>query len=254
MFDCIKNFLALFIGRPRSAHASQETIRLLLERRSCRRFSGREVTDREMETILEAGRYAPSTVNLQTWSFIAFTKQQWREVFDRPLPFNAERSVIICADTAKLQGLLPDLRDTPCLNLSFAVFNAGLAAQNMTVAAEALGLGSVMLSETGRTGLLDYDCLRQTLELPDGVLPVTTLVIGRPAKKMPGIPPRQPLAAVVMEKRYDPAAAEKLADWFRQMLIGYKLTNPLSGFDRQLAVYKRKMHESEKSIRQLFLR
>jgi len=134
------------------------------------------------------------------------------------------------------------------VNLSFAIFNAGLAAMNMTIAAEALGIGSVLLSETGRTGLLDCEFLQQKLGLPPGVLPLTTLVLGKRARRLPGIPPRQPWNAVVMEQRYDPAAGSRLQDWFSQMLLGFKLTHPFSSFQRQLALYRKKMAAAEKTL------
>ena len=52
-----------------------------------------------------------------------------------------------------------------------AVMNASLAAMNMNIAAEALGVGSVMLSETGRSGLLDAGYLRGEAGAAGGRLP-----------------------------------------------------------------------------------
>ncbi len=62
---------------------------------------------------------------------------------------------LICADIFRLNSFLPEFRNTPFVNLSLAIFNAGLAAMSMNMAAEALGIRSIMLSETGRAGLLD---------------------------------------------------------------------------------------------------
>ncbi len=225
---------------------------MILNRRSCRSFSDAPISDSDINTILEAGRFAPSTVNLQTWSFITFTDAHWRETFGRPVPFKAPAAIVICADINRLQELMPEMLETPALNLSFAVFNAGLAAQNMTLAAEALGLRSVMLSETGRTGLLDFAFLREKLHLPAGVLPLTTLVIGHAESSLPGIPPRQPREAVVMETTYDNTSGSKLKDWFQQMFIGYKITHPLSSFDKQLEHYRSKMADAEHEIHKEF--
>jgi len=230
-----------------------ETLRLILNRRSCRSFSPGDISDADIETILEAGRFAPSTVNLQTWSFIVFSKKQWADLFDRPIPFKGAYAVIMCADTYRLQDCFPDFRETPYVNLSFALFNAGLAAMNMTIAAEALGIKSVMLSETGKTGLLDHSYLSRMLDLPDGVLPVTTLVLGRPASTTAGIPPRQPKNAVVMPAGYNRAAGTNLEDWYDRMLVGYKLTHPLSSLDKQIGFYRKKMAEAEQGLQKQFL-
>ncbi len=37
-----------------------ETIKTLKSRRSCRKFDGRQITDEQLNTILEAGMYAPT--------------------------------------------------------------------------------------------------------------------------------------------------------------------------------------------------
>jgi len=254
MLKYIKNFFFLFTGKPEITknNRANETIRLINNRRSCRSFTGESIADDDVKTILEAGRFAPSTVNLQTWSFITFSHNEWQEAFDKPLPFKGTFGIVICADTYRMRNLFPEFRDTPFVNLSFAVFNAGLAAMNMTIAAEALGLKSIMLSETGKTGLLDIDQLKNSLQLPDGVLPITTLVLGKSNMPLPGIPPRQPRDAMVMKKHYSISAGKGLNDWLQQMLIGFKITHPLSTLDKQVDRYKRKMMEAEAAVKKEF--
>ncbi len=255
MLRFIKNLIALVSAKPvKAGKAAQqnETIDLILNRRSCRSFNSEEISREDQQVILEAGRFAPSTVNLQTWSFITFTKTQWHDVFSRPIPFRASFAVVICADTYRLKDVLPGFNGTPFVNLSFAIFNAGLAAMNMTIAAEALGINSVMLSETGKTGLLDFTYVKEKLNLPDGVLPVTTLVLGKSGSKLPVIPPRHPLSCLVMEKSYNKSAATDLKDWFHQMFIGFKLTHPLSNLNKQIEMYKKKMISVESDLKKYF--
>lgn len=256
MLRTIKNVLALFTGAPASAGRTDvpATLKLMFSRRSCRGFSTGDIADEDFEAILDAGRFAPSTVNLQTWSFITFDRRQWQQAFGRPIPFKGARAVVICADRHRLGGLLSDFDDTPAVNMSFAIFNAGLAAMSMTLAAEALGIRSIMLSETGRTGLLDTAFLVEKLDLPEGVLPLTTLVLGRAPAPLPGIPPRQPRDAVVMPQRYNAACPDMLKDWFEQMFIGFKISHPLSNFDKQLGFYRTKMLEAERVVRRYFNR
>jgi nitroreductase len=254
MIRTIKNICALFTGKPQVAEKqrSQETMNLILNRRSCRSFIDEEIAEEDVQAILEAGRFAPSAVNLQTWSFITFTRQEWRKHFDRPIPFNGMHAMVICADMYKLKNHFSDFIETPYVNISFALFNAGLAAMNMTIAAEALGLKSIMLSETGKTGLLDFAYLKEKLSLPDGVIPVTTLVIGKAIGEKPGVPPRQPWDATVMKNTYNEKCTEMLDDWQQQMFIGFKLTHPLSNFQKQLEYYKKKMVEAEEEIKKQY--
>jgi len=124
----------------------------------------------------------------------------------------------------------------------------------MTIAAEALGLKSIMLSETGKTGLLDFAYLKEKLKLPDGVIPLTTLVIGKATGDKPGVPPRQPWEATVMKNTYSEKGSEMLDDWHQQMFIGFKLTHPLSNFQKQLEYYKKKMVEAEEEIKKQYQR
>jgi nitroreductase len=46
-----------------------EAIKVLLNRRSTRVFKDEQIKDEELETILEAGRFAPSAMNQQSWHF-----------------------------------------------------------------------------------------------------------------------------------------------------------------------------------------
>jgi len=256
MLRRIKNILTLFTGSAPSASRTDlpGTLKLIFERRSCRSFTSDDISQQDIDTILDAGRFAPSTVNLQTWSFITFDRSQWKKIFERPIPFKGAYAIVICADQHRAGELFSDFAQTPAVNMSFAVFNAGIAAMSMNLAAEALGIKSIMLSETGRTGLLDTAFLAEKLNLPEGVLPLTTLVLGRGSLKMPGIPPRQPRDAVVMPLSYKPESSSMLKDWFDQMFIGFKITNPLSNFDKQLAFYRKKMLEAEQVVRRYFIR
>ncbi len=255
MIRFLKNISELFCSKPDISHEISENhaLRIIFRRRSCRSFNDTCINKKEIDTIIEAGRFAPSTVNLQTWSFITFTSNDWQAKFNRPIPFKGSSAIIICADTYRLKNTFPDFDQTPFINLSFAIFNAGLAAMNMTIAAESLGIRSIMLSETGKTGLLDIQYLKKKLDLPDGVLPITTLVLGRSNMNTPGTPPRQPRYCVAMEKAYKKNVSENLKNWFDQMFIGFKLTHPLSNFNKQIEFYKKKMIEAEKDIKKEFI-
>ena len=44
----------------------KSTVTDLLERRSSRMYKSEQITDEELETVLEAGKYAPSAMNRQS--------------------------------------------------------------------------------------------------------------------------------------------------------------------------------------------
>jgi len=228
--------------------ADSELLKILLRRRSVRSFARQAIPDGIFAAILEAGRLAPSTVNLQTWSFASFTADSWAATFGRPLPFRGQRAVIVMGDTHRARRVIDAFPQSPLVEYTVAVMNASLAAMAMNVAAEALGVSSVMLSETGRTGLLDAGYLRETLGLPAGVFPLLTIVFGYARGAYPPMPPKLPSDQICFEGRYREADPAVMADWLAQMVAGYKASHVLSSFDEQLRVYQSKIGSAEADL------
>jgi hypothetical protein len=189
---------------------------------------------------------------MQTWSFITFTRDEWREKFDRPIPFNGARAILICADTCRNKQLLTEFSRTPFVSNTLAVFNAGIAAMNMNITAECLGIRSIMLSDTGMTGLLDFSYLREHLLLPEGVIPITTLVLGRSSATSSIAPPRLSRDSVVMKNSYRACPREELEEWFDRMKVGFKLLYPFSDLSSKIAYYQEKMETVEGKLEDLF--
>jgi len=226
-------------------------LKTIMARRSVRRFAKKPIPEDVITVILEAGRMAPSGVNLQTWAFIWFEPPDWQETFGRSIPFGGQLAVIILSDLHRLRLLMDevDFPEEPLILHTLAVFNAGLAAMNMTMAAEACGLSSIMLSETGRTGLLDIGMLREKLTLPEGVLPITTLVCGYARKGLKPIPPRLPMELISRKGDYPEPDREALSLWLADMKAGYKAMRPWTSFDAQVRIYQGKIHQAEEDLK-----
>lgn len=248
--DYIRAILRILAGKPQVPPSLEDNqlLEVILKRRSVRRFADRDIPDDVFSAILEAGRLAPSTVNLQTWTFFAFSTQSWRQTFGRPIPFKGKRAVLVMGDTCRGKMVLDVFPYSPLVEYTTAVMNASLAAMNMNVAAEALGVSSVMLSETGRSGFLDAGYLKETLELPDGVFPLMTIVFGYPRGSYPPMPPKLALEQVCVEGKYREADRAVLKDWLEEMVAGYKASYPLSSFDAQLRVYQSKIGQAETDL------
>jgi len=249
----MRGLLRLLRGRPQVPENLKDNLLLqtILRRRSVRSFSRRPIPREVFAAILEAGRVAPCTVNLQSWSFGVFDGASWQDTFGRPLPFKAQQAVIVMGDFHRVKNLVPDFPDSPLVDYTTAVMNASLAAMNMNLAAEALGVSSVMLSETGRTGLLDAAYLRDTLGLPENVFPITTIVFGYAAGGYPPMPPKLPIETISFTGKYrepDPAVME---DWLAQMKAGYKASHLNSSFEAQLNIYRSKIGKAETDLRQM---
>jgi len=252
--EFIRSIGHILVSRPQTppALAGNELLQIILNRRSLRRFTSRPIDEDVFAAILEAGRLAPSTVNLQTWTFAVFTAGTWRAAFGREIPFKAQRAVILLGDIHRYRAVLDTFPKSPLVEYSIAVMNASLAAMNMNIAAEALGVASVMLSETGRSGLLDAGYLKEKLSLPDGVFPLMTIVFGYPGAAPPPMPPKLPLDQVSFtDGSYHETDQAVLREWMAQMTAGYKAMRPTSSLEAQIRVYQSKIGQAEEDLRRM---
>ncbi len=123
-------------------------------KRAIRKFEGRPLAENDLERILDAGRHAWSSKNLQRWDFIVCR--------------NREHLVALAAvgpDAGHLAGaavaialVTPDPRG-PDAPLSI-IFDLGQAAANMSLVAWELGIGSVPAT------VYDHELASRLLELP----------------------------------------------------------------------------------------
>jgi nitroreductase len=246
----LKGMVQIISAKPNVPKAVEgnEALQLVLNRRSVRDFKDDPIPDDVFAAILEAGRVAPSTVNMQTWSFVTFTDEEWREFFDSPVPFQAKRAIIILADSHRVKKAITEFPYAPLCEYTVGVMNASLAAMNMNIAAEALGVSSVMLSETGKSGFYDAGYLAEKLELPPGVVPIMSIVFGYPKAGYPPMPPRFPMEAVAFTGAYKETREDVLQEWLTGMQAGYKATYITKAFEKQIAHYKTRIDEAEKDL------
>jgi FMN reductase (NADPH) len=246
----VRSLVRILAARPQVPPSLQGNplLATLLNRRSVRQFARQPVPDDVFAAILEAGRVAPSTVNLQTWSFAVFDAEEWHKAFGRTIPFHAQQAVIVLGDVHRDKTVLDVFPRSPLVEYTIAVMNAGLAAMAMNAAAEALGVSSVMLSETGRTGLLDVGYLKEKLALPAGVFPLMTIVFGYPEGAYPPMPPKLPLEQICFTGQYREPDPAVMTEWLHQMIAGYKAGNLRSSFDAQLNIYRAKIGQAEADL------
>ena len=113
-----------------------ETIKILLERRSIRKFKPEQIKDEDLNAILKAGMYAPSGGHQQSALFVVI---QDKETLKKLSAMNA---AVLGKDIDPYYG-------APTLILVFAdkskvtpIEDASLALGNMFNAAASLGIGS----------------------------------------------------------------------------------------------------------------
>ena len=112
----------------------------ILKRRSIRKYKTRHISDASIDTILNAGRWAPSGLNNQPWRFIIIKDKTTKE----KLAGCTEYSGIVLECDAAI-GVFYSLADG--YNRDKDAMGIGACIQNMLLAAESLGIGSVWLGE-----------------------------------------------------------------------------------------------------------
>lgn len=200
-----------------------ELIDAIATRRSIRNFKEDPVPDSHIRAILDAGRMAPSGVNLQPWRFIVVKSQEARKRLAEgtPMGFVPKAPVVIicCVDTQAYNGVgqrITELKEagaflgTPLANLTpeeylkrrtqnrvaakaYLGLNAAIAIDHMTLRAVDLGLGTCWVM------LFDQEKIKQAVDLEERYNVVALLPVGYP-EHIPGPRPRLPLESLILKE------------------------------------------------------
>lgn len=178
----------------------------LLNHISIRKYKQDPIPDTILQYILEAGTRASTTGNMQLYSIIVTTDEEIKEElspchFNQSMVTQAPVVLTFCADFNRFNRWCRLRKAEPGYDnfLSFftAAIDALLVAQNVCVAAEDAGLGICYLGTTTYMAGKIIDIL----DLPRGVVPVTTVTTGYP-DEWPETTDRLSLEAVVHREKY----------------------------------------------------
>src|SRR5438445_6996408 len=137
-------------------------------KREVREYTDRPLPEDVLTKILQAGRATGSAKNSQPWRFVILKDRQHRH--DLADAMMAPRNLDRCAVAVAVVLLNERLR-----------FDAGRVAQNMMVAAWALGVGSCPNSVRPD----EHDRLRQDLGIPADAAIATIITLAYPAPWQP---------------------------------------------------------------------
>lgn len=192
----------------------------ILNHRSIRKYTGEPVPAVVLDYILEAGTRASTTGNMQVYSVIVSTEDSIKEElspchFNQPMVKEAPLVLTFCADFNRFNKWCRLRKAEPGYDnfLSFmtAAIDALLVAQNVCIAAEDAGLGVCYLGTTIYTA----EKIIEILDLPKGVVPVTTLTLGYPDEK-PEQTDRLPLEAVIHREKYNDYSDSDIENFYRE--------------------------------------
>jgi nitroreductase len=181
-------------------------INTILNHRSIRQFKEKDISDEVLDEILLAATKASTTGNMQVYSIVISKNQEikeklWESHFKQKMVMQAPVVATFCADFNRFNKWCKQRNANPGYDnfLSFytASIDALLAAQNFCIAAEYKGLGICYLGTTTYMA----EKIINILNLPTGVVPVTTVVAGYPDES-PDVTDRLPLKGVVHYDTY----------------------------------------------------
>lgn len=154
-----------------------DSIQNIMTRRSVRSYEDRPISKEDMHTILEAAMSGPSCVNARDWQFVVVED---RETLNKMADANgapaqplrtAAAGILICGDLNKAFKWAKD----------YWVVDGSIAGQNICLAANALGIGSVWLGTWPQMDRVQAQA--ELFGLPESVVPHSIIALGYPAQQ-----------------------------------------------------------------------
>ena len=192
-----------------------DLLELISNRKSVRNYSEKHISDEDLRTILEAGRLAPSWMNVQSWKFILVKSQENKDLLSelsigQQQVKNADALIVCIADTnAWTEANITNIKN-PALNPAMQCEN-GLLIRTMEqvvypisymmLTANSLGISSCIIGAFGSeiTGILPdvSEKAKETLGLKDGQIIYTIITLGYDANPTETVKQRKDFNEVV---------------------------------------------------------
>lgn len=237
----------------------QSVLGLLASRRSIRRFRKSSISEEILQLIVETGQSAPSY--LQAYSVIWLRSEKLIESAFETCGTEAIKQasavLLVCIDFNKLEIFVESVTSDHFLKMDaypaevlLGVLEVGLVVENMVVASEALGYGTLLLD----CGIYECEKFTEMLKLPHGVIPLTILLIGEKDESPPPRP-RWPLHTVLHVDSYKPitsADAQKYLESAERLLASEGYLLKYANFKGTYAEYLAERFRANKELRQSY--
>jgi nitroreductase len=149
-----------------------EFLELARRRFSVRAYRATEIEESKLQSVLEAGRLAPSAANRQPLGFVVVRGEAQRHALGEAYPhewfWKAPAVIVVCIEPARSWVRVD--------GKNYADVDGAIAMDHMTLCAADLGLGTCWI------GAFDPVKAKRVLCLPDGVEPLAMTPLGYPAE------------------------------------------------------------------------
>ena len=202
------------------AEYPNDVIRTIEERSSARVFTSEPLTEEERAILTSAALRAPNGGKMSKFSLIDVRDQAIKDRLavlcdNQPFVAKAPGVYVILADFDRWFRLFRKYVGTLGVHINyphedeilFSIVDAALAAENMAIAGESIGVGSCFIADV----VTHHDEIREMLNLPQYVMPIMLGIFGHPVSK-----PKQRSArigvSVVHRDRYEPLRDDQMLD------------------------------------------
>jgi nitroreductase len=152
-----------------------ETLEAIGARRSVRRFESRPVPREILEKLVDAGRLAPTAINVQPWEFIVVTDE------------SVKNRVAAITDHGKFGADAPAMIAVFSKDTKYYLEDGCAATTNILLAATGLGLGACWVAGDKKPYCEKISAI---LGVPAGYKLVSLIPVGYPAAPAPKVPKR----------------------------------------------------------------
>ena len=166
-----------------------ETLKILKERRSVRRYEARPVEREKLDAILEAGKYAPSAKGQQSVTMVVLTKRE--DIAE----LSALNAAVMGTSSDPFFGapcVVVVLADPEATNAANAQRDGSLTMGNLMNAAWSLGVSSCWINRAEEVfAAPEGKALLRRWGLPDTLVGVGNCILGYAAGDIPAPAPRK---------------------------------------------------------------
>ncbi len=203
-----------------NTNTAKDIFQIIHNRRSIRTFLDKKIHEEDLAKILEAGMRAPFAAQL--CSVIYTRDKEKAKSLSIGSYSTAPILLIFFIDFRRLEKIMSarghEYKYDDMMGLWLGVQDVSLVVENITLAAEALGMGSVLLGVTP----IRAEKISEVFKVPERVFPVVGMNIGYPdLRNETEIRPRFPLSQSAFEDEYKDHTSVDIQECMKEMDEGY---------------------------------
>ena len=232
-----------------------DTLRTIGQRKSLRRYKDTPISEEHLDILLKSAMRAPTAGNMMLYSILVIRDQKTKDILSQTCdhqPFIAKAPLVLVfladmqrwfdyyrisqvEEFCERTGL--DFRGPNLGDLFISTSDALIAAQNVVIAAESLGIGSCYIGDI----MENYETHRNLFELPDFAFPVAMLCLGYyPEGYEPKMRSRFDQEYIVFQEKYRTLDEAELTKMFAAKETTFPLPNKFGAENAAQFMFARK--------------